>query len=575
MFRRILRLLIVINFVTFSWGWVQPVSAQSNTTTFTVTSNGDTGDAQRGDGVCATVNQLCTLRAAVDEAIALPGTQTVIIPAMTIYLSSELRLSTVPEGQASQDVSIIIQGAGENQTILDGGNRTRVFYFGINSGNHTISDLTIRNAENKNTGFYARNGGGIYNQGVLTLTNVTITGSRAFQGGGVFNEYDNLQSWQVPPKLILNHVKLTYNVATSAEVGFGGGGLFNGSIVEGDDVLISNNYADYAGGGFNNNTYHHSWLTNFIISNNTAHIGGGIHSDLTIVTRDRALLLEHGVISGNKAICCHPVANMVTGGGGIFNNQSYMILTDVALFENKVPNDVKVGGYGGAIANAQFMELEGVSITGNQACIGAGVYNGNNTGWPNQMSLVNVTISGNLGENTFPDSEGAAIFNINNGKISLINATITNNQADATGGIKNHSTYNTRIEMTNSILAGNRDSFKAEDCRGTIYSQGYNIIKNYLGNPSKNMPCNVNPQTTDMLGIIPIMGPLIGSPAYHPLLQGSEAIDKGTILQCPQSDIRGVQRPQGAACDIGSYEWTSGPADLFQLYLPITIHFSR
>ncbi|MFN2184773.1 MAG: choice-of-anchor Q domain-containing protein [Anaerolineae bacterium] len=47
-----------------------------------------------------------------------------------------------------------------------------------------------------------------------------------------------------------------------------------------------------------------------------------------------------------------------------------------------------------------------------------------------------------------------------------------------------------------------------------------------------------------------------GSPAYLPLLMGSQAIDSGQVEQCVfATDQRGVVRPQGPACDIGAYEW--------------------
>ena len=39
------------------------------------------------------------------------------------------------------------------------------------------------------------------------------------------------------------------------------------------------------------------------------------------------------------------------------------------------------------------------------------------------------------------------------------------------------------------------------------------------------------------------------------LLPGSPAIDAGDDAVCPATDQRGVARPQGAACDIGAYEF--------------------
>jgi hypothetical protein len=38
------------------------------------------------------------------------------------------------------------------------------------------------------------------------------------------------------------------------------------------------------------------------------------------------------------------------------------------------------------------------------------------------------------------------------------------------------------------------------------------------------------------------------------LLPGSPAIDSGDDAVCPATDQRGVRRPQGLACDIGSFE---------------------
>ena len=38
-------------------------------------------------------------------------------------------------------------------------------------------------------------------------------------------------------------------------------------------------------------------------------------------------------------------------------------------------------------------------------------------------------------------------------------------------------------------------------------------------------------------------------------LPGSPAIDAGDDAACPPTDLRSIPRPQGAACDIGAYEF--------------------
>jgi hypothetical protein len=57
--------------------------------------------------------------------------------------------------------------------------------------------------------------------------------------------------------------------------------------------------------------------------------------------------------------------------------------------------------------------------------------------------------------------------------------------------------------------------------------------------------------------INPRLGPLAlngGPTRTHSLLAGSPAIDVGATSDCEATDQRGVSRPQGAGCDIGSYE---------------------
>jgi hypothetical protein len=59
----------------------------------------------------------------------------------------------------------------------------------------------------------------------------------------------------------------------------------------------------------------------------------------------------------------------------------------------------------------------------------------------------------------------------------------------------------------------------------------------------------------------PLLGALTGSPAYFPLNAGSPAINRGDDSVCAVWPVNnqsqnGVTRPQGAHCDIGSYEFS-------------------
>ena len=54
---------------------------------FTVNSTVDAVDANPGDGACATLGGLCTLRAAVQETNARPGADTISVPPGTYVLA--------------------------------------------------------------------------------------------------------------------------------------------------------------------------------------------------------------------------------------------------------------------------------------------------------------------------------------------------------------------------------------------------------------------------------------------------------------------------------------------------------
>jgi len=99
---------------------------------FAVISTVDTVDATPGDGTCADASNNCTLRAAIQEANAWAGADTITLPPGVFQLSIT---GTGDETAATGDLDItedlIITGAGSGaeaiSTIIDGGNHDRVF----------------------------------------------------------------------------------------------------------------------------------------------------------------------------------------------------------------------------------------------------------------------------------------------------------------------------------------------------------------------------------------------------------------------------------------------------------------
>ena len=91
-----------------SFALVLVMSAAAQAATFTVDSTVDSEDANTADGVCAsTADNKCTLRAAIDEANAQLGNDTIQLAAETYLLAQ-----TGANENANQTGDLDIQNAG-------------------------------------------------------------------------------------------------------------------------------------------------------------------------------------------------------------------------------------------------------------------------------------------------------------------------------------------------------------------------------------------------------------------------------------------------------------------------------
>lgn len=200
------------------------------------------------NGVCETApgNGVCTLRAALQKAIAFPGGGIVInLPAGTYVRGS---------GYPTITASLTIQGAGLASTFVDAAGLDRGFY--VDEGAVvTISGITIRNAASPgpsaigtgilNFGMLAvqdsqivdGRAGGVWNEGTMTLLNSSVmrNSSSGFNGGIVNGR---------GPLNVINSL-IAYNSAASGAGGFSVQGTGKVTIV---NSTISNNYASGAGG---------------------------------------------------------------------------------------------------------------------------------------------------------------------------------------------------------------------------------------------------------------------------------------------------------------------------------------
>jgi len=168
-------------------GFSSPVVAEP-AASFTVNANNDVVDAMPGDGICETAsgNSMCTLRAAIMEANARVGSDTIYLPAATYHL-------TIPgageNGCLSGDLditeSLTIIGDQNSPTIIDAaGLGDRVLHILPGTGLVSISFVTIQN------GLTTQDGGGIRSSAPLELYNVVIIYNQAVgYGGGILSLY--------------------------------------------------------------------------------------------------------------------------------------------------------------------------------------------------------------------------------------------------------------------------------------------------------------------------------------------------------------------------------------------------
>src|SRR3990170_3213880 len=271
---------------------------------FAVTKTADTAD-----GAC--IPSDCSLREAIIAANASPGADTITLPA-AIYILTIAGANEDAAATGDLDITgdLTINGAGAATTIIDGGDLDRVFH--VKSGGAvSISGVTIQNGS---TVAIASDGGGIRNDGALTLTNSTVSGNTATVAGGIVN-------------YPVGTVTLTNSTVSGNTANFNGGGIFNSGTVTITNSTVSGNTASLANNG-----------------------GGGIFNQAT-------LTITNSTVSGNTA-------NF--SGGGIYNNLGTATITNSTINNNTADSDGNGTGDGGGIARGGgAVNLKNTIVAGN------------------------------------------------------------------------------------------------------------------------------------------------------------------------------------------------------------------
>jgi CSLREA domain-containing protein len=241
--------------------------------------------------------------------------------------------------------------------------------------------------------------------------------------------------------------------------------------------------------------------------------GGGIYNDFF-------LTISGSTVSGNTA------SN--GDGGGIYDNGNASTIANCTISGNSTPN----GDGGGLYVNGNLSTVSQSTFSGNTSSNGdgAGIYNNGN-----DLEMTNCTITGNTAV------DGGGIFH-GGLTLNITTATIAGNTASNLGG--GIETIGSTPQLTGTIVANNTGG----NCDGTVTDGGTNL-------QFPGTTCSLSITSAD-----PLLGPLAnnGGPTQTMAIgPGSPAIDANTEIcpPTPATDQRGVTRPQGAACDIGAFEF--------------------
>jgi hypothetical protein len=249
------------------------------------------------------------------------------------------------------------------------------------------------------------------------------------------------------------------------------------------------------------------------------------------------LTLDHVVLTANKMTT--NAGDFWQGGGGIYNGSG----ATLSLVDSTVAGN-NAGWSGGGIYSFfnTTTTIVRSTISGNVSNdVGGGIRSLGN------MTITNSTISGN----TATGWHGGAIFHTD-GNMEILSSTIADNKgpdwAPSAIFVGSFGGPAPTLTLTNTIISGNK-WYACDHWTGanTLLSGGNNLIQDDT----------CNPDPSDLIGVDAKLGPLAdnGGPTWtHALLGGSPAIDAADDTACPAIDQRGVARPQGAHCDIGSYE---------------------
>jgi CSLREA domain-containing protein len=474
-----------------------------------------------------TPNYYCSLREAITAAVlndAFGGcTGGVATEATLISLPAghyDLTRAGVDDTNANGDLdiydsldgaeAITIDGIGVTYPTIDGNSLDRIFDLNVFATVHLV-DLSVTYGQSQVSDGRSGWGGGIYNEGYLSLQNVTVSrnisgrDNVSARGGGIYNAGD---LYIYDSTVQFNHT-LSGVSGDSAE---NGGGIYNDNNLT---IVRSSIYSNWTGDGGTTG-----------VSIASGGDGGGIYNtgDLELITT-----LVGWNRTGKSSAQGHGGY-----GGGIFNSGIAEIYS--STFFNNVTGEgtLLAGGNGGAISNNGVLYIQNSTISTNGTGRGA------------------------TGLNTGQGGDGGGLYST--GTVQIYLTTIADNYTgigtpNGNGGGVYITTGATKL-MEGTIVANNSSSNTSPDCYAFLDNPRYNLIENATNCVFNGAPFG------NITGQDPRLSSLVSFGNYsdgYLLSRASPAIDK--VLSCSiTTDQRGSLRPidgdqKGSAyCDMGAIE---------------------
>jgi Ca2+-binding RTX toxin-like protein len=364
----------------------------------TVNSFLDTVDVDPGDRSSADLDGNSTLRAAIMEANAQPGADSIVLLPGTYRLTiAGQDENDTRSGDLDVTEALTIIGAGDGSTIIDAAGLDRAFHV-IAGASLNLMGVTVINGD-------ADLGGAILNQGVLNIENSTITNSSARLGGGIYND---ITEGELDGAILAGDPTIAVSDVTEfpRQAGFT-------IIVDAEEMRVDS---------ISGSTFTVTRGVNGTIAN--AHLD---NATVTYVGTATVTLLNANVVN-NEALL---------NGGGIYNNDQ-LVVTTSSVSSNMA------GVRGGGVYNTETVTIDQSTLDSNVAEVNGGaIYNeGTVTG-----TFSSVTITGSTLSNNEAGALGGAIFNSD--RLTIDNSTLSGNSTGSEGG----AIYNTGVtqQVTSTV----------------------------------------------------------------------------------------------------------------------------